>query len=569
MKLKVKYYKRKKGDKEYKQAWIGYSYRRENGTPDFKREISLAGLDEKVIQGIDLVLRNGGDMNSMGDVSFEKALNIGAPWAAYCTAEKLGIIDELKSAGLEKKYINVIVAMILDRVVNAKAHSKLGLWETLPGSALERVVTPEGMPVQLHDYYNALDEVYAKQKMVERGLFKRSESEKSSMFLYDITSSYMEGENCPLSAFGYSRDGKKGKKQIVIGLLTNAEGRPLSVEVFEGNTSDQTTVMPKIEAMRKDFGIDEMIFVGDRGMITKSRRNDLSTEEYESIKYISALPRKELFQLLEDRDHPLQPGIFDRHKLVEVKDSKSGTRYILSFNPEKEEEDRKTRNALLYKTQKKLEMIQKNVKSGRWKSEKVIAKKLYTWINRWNMERFFDYNYREGEFTFSQKKEEIKKYEALDGFYVIISDIDPDHHDTQSTYNRYKSLIQVEQAFRTMKTTEIFMRPIRHWSPTRVKGHIFICMLAYLLIWDVRNKLKDFISRKPVSGNESKNPEDACHSLRTVWETLDRDVQLGKIKIGELVTEQLCPINEKSRKILSALQAIPTPKRTKRLNLVG
>jgi transposase len=567
MKLKVKYYKRKKNGREYKQAWIGYSYRRTNGTPDFKRMISLAGLDEELVRGIDAVLRSGGELSEVGKVSFEQSVSIGAAWGAYELADQLGILKALDV--LDEKYRIPVQAMIIDRVISARAHSKLALWETLPDSGLERVVAPEsGAPANLHDFYGALSELSDNQKEIEKILFRQSSPADSSMYLYDITSSYMEGNSCELAEFGYNRDGKKGKQQIVIGLLTDSAGRPLSVEVFEGNTSDQTTVMSRIDSMRRELGIEEMVFVGDRGMITRARRNDLSADEYENVKYISALPRRELFQLLENDSHPLQPELFDRHNLVEVVDRESGTRYILSFNPEKEQEDRATRRALLEKTAEKLQMIKRNVESGRWKDEKVIAEKLHRWINHWNMERFFDCGYARGSFSFSLNHEKIKQYESLDGFYVIISDTDPEKYGTETTYRRYKSLIKVEQAFRTMKTTEIFLRPIRHWSAPRVKGHIFICMLAYLIIWEARNRLKEFISSAPANEEDAGRPEHSYHSLRTIWETLDKDMQIGKLKIGDRVTEQVCPIAERSRRILAALKATPGKKKIARLALM-
>ena len=237
--------------------------------------------------------------------------------------------------------------------------------------------------------------------------------------------------------------------QIVIGLLTDSIGRPLAIEVFEGNTSDQSTVMEKIDSMRRDFNIDEMVFIGDRGMVTSARRDDLSAKEYKSVKYISALTRREFFDFLDDQDHPLQLTMFDRENLVEV--MHDNIRYVLSFNPAKEQEDRQTRLRLIEKTSEKLEMIQRNVDKGNWKKEKVIAKRLYNWINKWNMARFFEIEYGEGEFHFTKKEEEIKKYEAIDGFYVITSDVVNEKLDTTEVRSRYKSLIQVEQAFRTMK----------------------------------------------------------------------------------------------------------------------
>ncbi len=568
MRRRVKYYKRSKAGKTYSQPWIGYSYRRENGTPDFKREISLAGLDAKVVEAIDLALRCEGNLGTIGEVSFERGLNIGAAWSAWCVMEDMGIVDEL--AVFDKKHSSIIFAMILDRIISPRPHSKLGLWETLPGSALERIISPtEGMPKNLHDYYAALDNLHDHQDSIQQALFKRRQSSDCTVFLYDITSSYLEGTHCPLGMYGYNRDGKKGKLQIVIGLLTDSDGRPLAVEVFEGNTSDQSTVMERIDSMRKNFGVGELVFIGDRGMLTRARREDLQAAEYEQVKYISALTRREFFSFLEDQDHPLQLSLFDRQNLVEVEDTDSGVRYILPFNPEKEEEDREVRRRLLAKTENKLCMIQKNVENGKWKSEKVIAKRIHTWINKWNMERFFIYEYGEGLFKFEKDEDRIGQYEAIDGFYVITTDTAPERFNTSEVRSRYKSLSQVEQAFRAMKTTDLFLRPIRHWSPTRVKGHVFMCMLSYLVTWETRRRLDGVIGKEPVSADEACSPETSCHSLRTVWETLDAGMQIGTIRVGENIKEHLSQISENAKKIMAKIGAKPTPKRMARLQLVG
>ena len=563
MKRRVKWIKQQKKGKSYSQPWIGYSYRNKNGVSDFKRELSLKGFNQKEVDAIDFVLRSGGDISTVtkGNVEFLDSLDIGGYWTAHCIAEDLGILKEISQ--FKEKDQHCILAMILDRIIQPLPHSKLSLWESLPGSPLERVVAPGGMNIALHDIYKSLEKLYGKQKEIQQALYVNRES-VDNMYLYDITSSYFEGDNCELAEFGYNRDGKKGKKQIVIGLLTNSDGRPLAIEVFDGNTSDQATVMDKIDDMREDFGINEMIFIGDRGMVTRARREDLQGKEYESVKYISALKRKEFFDFLEDQTHPLQPTLFDRKKLVEV--SYDGIRYVLSFNPEKEIEDRDLRQKLIKKTQEKLEMIQRNVINGRLKKEQVIGKKLYRWLNNWNMERFFTTNYQEGEFSFSKKEEKIKEYEAIDGFYVITSDVIEETLDTKELRERYKSLIQVEQAFRTMKTTDLFMRPIRHWNPERVKGHIFLCMLAYLIIWKARCLFTEFISSQPV---DEETTQDECHSLRTLWEGLNKDVKIGKIKNNGKIEEQIKPIQQKTKNILKVANATLTKKRQRQLMICG
>lgn len=562
MRRVVKWIKQRKSGKTYSQPWIGYNYRNKNGTPDFCREVSLKDLPKEQVDMIDAVLRGGGDLSGVaGGVEFLGSVGIGGFWTAYCIADELGVIEQIKC--LEEVYQYPVLCMILDRVVQPLPHSKLSLWESLPGSALSRVVAPGGTEVELHDIYQSLEALYGIQGNVQKALYKMRET-SDKMYLYDITSSYFEGNSCPLAAFGYNRDGKKGKQQIVIGLLTSSDGCPLAVEVFTGNTADQTTVMDRIDDMRRDFGIEEMVFIGDRGMVTAARRDDLQDDKYEAVKYISALTRREFFDFLDDQSHPLQLTLFDREELVEVEHE--GTRYVLSFNPEKEEEDRQTRQRLIAKTREKLEMIKSNVENRRLKKEKLIAKRLHTWLNKWNMGRFFDVEYGEGQFGFTENKEEIRKYEAIDGFYVITSDVLEDTLDTAGLRMRYKSLIQVEQAFRTMKTTELFIRPIRHWNPDRVRGHVFLCMLSYMIIWRARQLFSDFITHEPVDENTLQTD---CHSLRIIWERLNQDVQIGRIKANGKVSEQINPIASETKKILKAANASLTKKRKEWLQLVG
>jgi len=559
MKRRVKWIRQSKNGKKYTQPWIGYSYRNKNGVSDFRREVSLKDLSKEEVDRIALALRE--ENGATGSVRFLDSWDIGGYWAARCIAEKLGIIDELEH--FDEKHRHSILSMMLDRVIQPLPHSKLSLWESLPGSPLERVVAPGGIDMKLHDIYKSLEKLYGAQKKIQQKLYSRHQP-IDNMYLYDITSSYFEGDSCELAKYGYNRDGKKGKKQIVIGLLTDSKGRPMGIEVFEGNTSDQSTVMNKIDTMRKEFNINEMIFIGDRGMVTRARREDLQGKEYESVKYISALKRKEFFDFLEDSEHPLQPTLFDRENLVEVEHE--SIRYVLSFNPEKESEDRKTRARLIAKTNEKMEMIKRNVDNGRLKKEQAIGKKLYRWLNRWNMERFFLTNYGEGVFTFTKNEEKIKEYESIDGFYVITSDVIKDNLSTKELRERYKSLIQVEQAFRTMKTTDIFIRPIRHWNVERVKGHVFLCMLSYLIIWEARNVFDDFVSRSPV---DETTKQEENHSLRLIWERLNRDVKIGRLEINGKIEEQIKPMKQITKQMLKAANATFTQKRMERLVNVG
>jgi len=551
MKLRVQKFKKMQNGKTYFYPWIGYSYRNERGTPTFKRMVSLANLPDKEVEAIKAVLSIEGEVtDNILKVSFLDALPIGAEFVAFRLAEELGITKALEC--LPEKDAKLISAMILNRVVEPFPMSKKALFENLPGSGLERILELETENIKLEDMYFALDKLQPCKNNIEKFLFDYRKINNSRMFLYDITSSYFEGNSCPLEAFGYNRDGKKGKKQIVIGLLTDDSGCPISVEVFAGNTSDQTTVIDRIDSMRERFGIDEMVFIGDRGMLTKARRNDLQSEDYEKVKYISALSRSEFTKFLDDDDHPLQLSLFDRQSLVEVE--KDGIRYVLSFNPELENESRETRKRLIEKTAEKLEDIKKSVTSGRLKDRDKIAKRLYCWQNKWGAGRFFKVDYNEGEFEYKLDEEIVEDYAKIDGFYVLTSDVI--ELSTEEVRTKYKSLQMVEQAFRTMKTTDLFMRPIRHWNAERVRAHVFLCMLSYMVIWKARQVFAEFLE-----------PEEKLRvSLRTIWEKLKK-VQIGRIKIGNKVHEQLGVISNENRKILKKAGASFSGKNLKKVGL--
>jgi len=551
MKLRVQKFKKMQNGKTYFYPWIGYSYRNERGTPTFKRMVSLANLPDKEVEAIKAVLSIEGKVtDNIFKVSFLDALPIGPEFAAFRLAEELGITKALEC--LPEKDAKLISAMILNRVVEPFPMSKKALFENLPGSGLERILELETGNIKLEDMYFALDKLQPCKNNIEKFLFDYRKINNSQMFLYDITSSYFEGNSCPLEAFGYNRDGKKGKKQIVIGLLTDDSGCPISVEVFAGNTSDQTTVMERIDSMRERFGIDEMVFIGDRGMLTKARRNDLQSEDYEKVKYISALSRSEFTKFLDDDDHPLQLSLFDRQSLVEVE--KDGIRYVLSFNPELENESRETRKRLIEKTAEKLEDIKKSVTSGRLKDRDKIAKRLYCWQNKWGAGRFFKVDYNEGEFEYKLDEEIVEDYAKIDGFYVLTSDVI--ELSTEEVRTKYKSLQMVEQAFRTMKTTDLFMRPIRHWNAERVRAHVFVCMLSYMVIWKARQVFAEFL----------QPDEELRVSLRTIWKKLEK-VQIGRVKIGNKVHEQLGVIPNEAKEILKKAGASFTGKNLKKVGL--
>jgi len=387
-------------------------------------------------------------------INYNHSVPFGDAWAVWNLLLQIGIIKALKR--LPNKHQVPIIASIIDRVINPKPYSKRALFDAFQSSVLKRIV-PQEDDTCLTDWYKALESLYNHQMPIQKVLFS---GDKVKIYLYDITSSYFEGTCCPLSTWGYNRDGKKGKMIIVIGLVTDSQGCPIAIRVFKGNTSDQTTVMDQVKELKDEFGIHDMTFVGDRGMITSKRISDLEGDEYSWVKYITALRRKDMMDFVEEDTHPIQLSLFDHNNLVEV--SHEGKRYILCHNPLRKEEDQETRLILLSKTEEKLQSIANNVQDGRLKKKDKIARRLYRWINKWNMERFFTVKYEVGFFEFSRKEEEIERYSVLDGCYVVTSNLEEQKMSCNELHQQYKDLKYVENAFRSMKVSIVNLRPIRH-----------------------------------------------------------------------------------------------------------
>lgn len=549
MKMRVEYIKRPYKDKVYSYPFLVTSYRDENKVPRNKVVQNLSHLPEHVVEAIRIALRSGGEVKSVPTdvIKYLNSIPFGEIWAVWCVMKDLGIQDALES--LPENHKIPIIASICDRVINPKPYSKRALWDAFEDTSLKQLLGVDER-ISLSEWYEALDSLYLHQMEIQKQLFSGS---TERLYLYDITSTYFEGKCCPLADWGLDRDNKKGKKIIVIGLLTTSEGRPIAVRVFRGNTSDQTTVIDQIKELKEEFRIEQMIFVGDRGMITSKRISELESGDFHWIKYITAIKRQEMMALVEDQEHPIELGLFDHRNLVEIKEG--GKRYILCHNPLRKAEDECTRLRLLAKTEGKLREIESSVKAARLKKEEKIARRLYRWINKWKMERFFPVKYGEGYFEFSRDEDEIERYSVLDGCYVIVSNVDEKELDTETVHSKYKDLKYVENAFRSMKVSDLCVRPVRHWSENRVRGHVFMCMLAYLVVWEVKHRLNPMLERDP------KTRECEGNSLREIWDTL-KHITIGKLNIGGTKTTQISTVNKRQREILKLLQA-PINKKAK------
>jgi hypothetical protein len=352
--------------------------------------------------------------------------------------------------------------------------------------ATTRAWTQTTLADQLHvgdanedELYAAMDWLRERQERIEEGLAKRHLSD-GALVLYDLTSTYFEGHCCPLAKLGYSRDGKRGLAQIVFGLLTDAKGCPIAVEVFAGNTGDPKTVASQVEKLRKRFGLKSVVVVGDRGMLTAARiREDVSPAGFS---WITALRAPEIDALRTAGS--LQLSLFDEKDLGEITDpAYPGERLIVCRNPLLKEERARKREELLACTERDLERVRAQVVTGKLRAEKAIGLRVGRVIDRYKMAKHFVLHMDARSFRFERNREQIALETALDGFYVLRTDVKKVQLDTADVVRSYKALSHVERAFRSIKTIDLHVRPIHHYSEERVRAHVFLCMLAFYVQW--------------------------------------------------------------------------------------
>ena len=374
---------------------------------------------------------------------------------------------------------DLAVAMISARILDpaSKLATARGLHsDTLHSSLGESLSLDSADESEL---YAAMDWLLARQPRIERELAKRQlqELQDGAMVLYDLTSTYFEGRHCPLAKLGHSRDDKSGTPQIVFGLLTNAAGCPVAVEVFEGNTSDPKTVAKQVDKLRLRFGLHKVILVGDRGMITSARiREDLPASH--GIEWISALRATQIQKLA--RDGQLQMSFFDKTDMVEIAHPDfPGERLVACFNP------------LLAATEKQLEKIATATKRARrpLRGKQNIGVRAGKILNRYKMGKHFELRIEEDSFHYKRKEANIEREQSLDGIYVIRTSVKQDALSGEQVVASYKSLSGVERAFRSLKTVDLHVRPIHHRLPDRVRAHILLCTLAYYVEWHMRRSL--------------------------------------------------------------------------------
>jgi transposase len=391
------------------------------------------------------------------------------------TARKMGLealVDPQPS-----RQRDLVLAMLVARVLQpASKLATTRLWGT---TSLARTLAVEDATED--ELYSAMDWLLERQERIEQRLTKRH-LEPGGLVLYDLSSTYVEGEHCPLAKRGYSRDGRPGVPQIEFGLLTNADGEPVAIEVFPGNTADPATFQAQVDKVKDRFGVADVVWVGDRGMVTGAQVRQL--QEVAGLSWVTALRAPTIQQLVEAGS--IQTSLFDIQNLAEVTDPRyPGERLVVCHNPLLAEKRAGKREDMLRATERELDkvarMVERGVAGGRagLQGAAAIGERVGRVVNKYQMAKHFLRTVTETSFTYRRDQASIDEEARLDGLYVLRTNVAKERLDTAGVVLAYKSLAQVERAFRHFKLSDLEVRPIYHYAERRVRAHLLLCMLAY------------------------------------------------------------------------------------------
>ena len=461
---------------------------RENGRVRKRTLANLSDWPTTLVEGFRTLLKGGVAVAEEG-IAIRRALPHGHAAAVLGTIRAIGL-DRLLGKPTDKRLAPLTIALIASRLVSPA--SKLATARDL---AADTACSSLGRLLQLGavdevELYRALDWLGARQAAIE-GALARRHLKDGALVLYDVSSSWLEGRCCELARFGYSRDGKKGKLQIVYGLLCAADGCPVAVEVFEGNTADPMTLSAQIDKLKERFGLSRVVLVGDRGMITSARiRDELRPA---GLDWITALRAPQIRALVDAG--AFQLSLFDERDLAEITAPDfPGERLVICRNPLLAEERTRKREDLLHATEAALTKLADQIARGTGPTgQDKIARGVGRIENRYKLAKLFDITVAEDGFTFGRNHARIADEARLDGFYVIRTSVEDKALAAENVVGAYKSLARVERAFRSLKTVDLHLRPIHHWLAPRVRAHVFLCMLACHVEWHMRERLKPIL----------------------------------------------------------------------------
>jgi len=464
---------------------------REDGKVRKRTLANLSCLSAEVLEGLKVLMRGGVAVPSAESVFVvERSLPHGHVAAVLGAARGSGSSSWFGAAPADLQ--PVLQAMLVARLLEpaSKLATHRMLHDVTATSSLGRVLGVGQCSAD--DLYRALDWLHDAQAGIERRL-ARQHLMGSTLVLYDLTSTWLTGRCCELAARGHSRDGKRDDPQIVFGLVCTSEGCPISVEVFKGNTADPATVAAQVTKLKDRFGIQNIAWAGDRGMLTSARIEQVLKPQ--GMDWVSSLRAPQIAQLAAEHG-PLQPSLFDQRNLLELTSQHfPGERLVVCRNPLLAEERARKRLELLAATEADLAKIVAATQRTRkpLRGEQAIALRVGRVIARFHMAKHLALTITDTSLAWARRTDAIAAEAALDGLYVIRTSLPKEKLNANATVAAYKSLAHVERAFRSMKTVDLHVRPVFHYSEQRVRAHVFLCMLAYYVEWHMRARLKSML----------------------------------------------------------------------------
>ena len=495
---------------------------REGGHVKTRTLANLSKLPPDAVAALRQVLKGEKLVRAHDAFEAVASLHHGHVQAVLDAMRRLGFANLVASRPSRQRHL--VLAMVAARLL--EPDSKLGTtrwWNLTTLPTLLGVADADE-----DELYAAMDWLLKRQPSIEKKLAARH-LHNDGMALYDLSSSYFEGVTCPLAALGHNRDGKKGKLQVNYGLLTDTRGIPVAVSVFQGNTGDPKTLLPQVDKVRKEFRLDRFVLVGDRGMITQKQVDAL--RQLDGIDWVAALRPEAIRTLLEGG--ALQLGLFDERNLFELTHPDfPAERLVACRNPELAQRRAHKRTSLLEATAQELEKVRRMVERGRLRGQDKIGVRVGKVVNKYKVAKHFQLSIEAARFDFAIDRDKVAAEAALDGIYVIRTSLPEDRMSADDAVRSYKRLSQVERAFRSFKTMDLQLRPIHHRLEHRVRAHIFLCMLAYYVMWHMLQAWRSLLfcdedlqakaTQDPVAPAERS--ESALHKVHS--KTLDDDSEV-------------------------------------------
>ena len=551
---------------------------REGGKVIKRTLANLSHWDPQLVEHFRVLLKGGVAVESaQALLTLERSLPHGHVAAVLGMARQCGI--EKLTAAAPEPLRSLVLALIVARVL--EPGSKLATWRMLqPQCATHSLARVLGLgDLEVDALYAALDWLGKAQPRIEAAL-ARKHLANGVLVLYDPTSTWVTGRHCALAKHGYSRDGRGDCPQIVFGLLCSADGCPVAVEVFAGNTADPATVAAQIAKLKGRFGLSQVVWVGDRGMLTAACIEEVLRPA--GMRWITALRSPQIAALMAERG-PWQLSLFDERGFIAVDSTRyPGERLVVCRNPALAQERARKRVELLAATEEELAAIATATERNRNRlhGQDKIALRVGRVIERYRMAKHFALTITDNSFAFTRKQAQIDAEAALDGLYVLRTNVAHEQLSDTQTVLAYKSLAQVERAFRSMKTVDLHVRPIYHWNESRVRAHVFLCLLAFYVEWHLRQALKPLLHddealatlRDSRSNPVAPTPRSAHAKAKAARHRTDDDLPVHSLRtlLQDLATLTYnvtsAPINPKAKIIITTR---PTPLQAKAFALLG